>query len=349
MKKLYVILLSITSLAACTISQDELNKDVSVPVTVMELQPQSIQKYIEINGSVKPVKEVKLKAEMSGRYKLMNYSGTSRPYGLGDLVRAGDEIIFLEDNEYENNLKLPSQKLNLEISKQTFEKQQSLYEKGGVTLSELKNAEINYMNAKYSYDDGLMRLQKMHIKAPFSGTIVDLPYFTPNVKIDANLLLVSIMDYSRLYMEISLAEKNLEYIKTGQIVQITNYTMPEDTLKGTITQLSPAIDADTRSFKGVIEIENPKQKLRPGMFAKGEVVVASASNSIVIPKEIIISKQKGNYVFVIEKGIAMEREIQIGLENPKQVQVVSGLKVGERIVIKGFETLRDKSKIKIVK
>ena len=67
------------------------------------------------------------------------------------------------------------------------------------------------------------------------------------------------------------------------------------------------------------------------------------------PKEIVVSKQKGNYVFVVEKGIAYEREIQIGLENPKQVQVVSGLKVGENVVVKGYETLRNESKIKVVK
>jgi len=349
MKKLLVLIISASIFSSCGNKQEELNSDISVPVTVNELKPQSIQKFVEINGSVKPIKEVKLKAEISGKYHLMKISSGSRPYELGDIVKEGTEIIWLEDFEYENNIKLPSQKLNLEITKQVFDKQQSLFDKGGVTLSELKNAEINYMNAKYAYEDAQIRLQKMHIKAPFTGTIVDLPYFTPLAKVDANSLLISLMDYSKLFMEINLAEKNLEYIKSGQTVQITNYTILDDTLQGTITQLSPAIDPETRSFKGILLIDNPGLKLRPGMFAKGEVVVASAVNSIVIPKEIIVSKQKGNYVFVVEKGIAYEREIQIGLENPKQVQVVSGLKSGENIVVKGFETLRNESKIKVVK
>ncbi len=349
MKKLLALIISVAIFSDCGNQQEELNSDISVPVSVNELKPQSIQKFIELNGSVKPIKEVKLKAEISGKYHLMKNNSGARTFELGDVVKEGSEIIWLEDFEYENNIKLPSQKLNLEITKQVFDKQQSLFEKGGVTLSELKNAEINYMNAKYAYEDALIRLQKMHIKAPFTGAIVDLPYFTPFAKVDANTLLVAIMDYSMLFMEINLAEKNLEYIKSGQSVQITNYTLIEDTLKGTITQLSPAIDPDTRSFKGILVIDNPGLKIRPGMFAKGEVVVASASNSIVIPKEIVVSKQKGNYVFVVEKGIAYEREIQIGLENPKQVQVVSGLKVGENVVVKGFETLRNESKIKVVK
>ncbi len=349
MKKLLVLIISASIFSACGNEQDGLNSDISIPVSVLELKPQSIQKFIEINGSVKPVKEVKLKAEISAKYHLMKNSAGTRNFELGDIVKQETEIVWLEDFEYENNIKIQSQKLNLEITKQVFDKQQSLYEKGGVTMSELKNAEINYMNAKYSYDDAVLRLQKMHVKAPFTGVIVDLPYYTPQAKIDAGSLLISIMDYSKLYMDINLAEKNMEYIKAGQLVQITNYTLYNDTLKGTITQLSPAIDPETRSFKGILQIDNPGLKLRPGMFAKGEVVVASAENSIVIPKEIVVSRQKGNYVFVVEKGIAYEREIQIGLENPKQVQVISGLKTGENIVVKGFETLRNESKIKVIK
>jgi len=349
MKKLLVFIISATIFAACGNQQEDLNSDISVPVTVNELKPQSIQKFIEINGSVKPIKEVKLKAEISGKYHLMKNSSGSRNFELGDIVQSGSEIVWIEDFEYENNIKLPSQKLNLEITKQVYDKQQSLFEKGGVTLSELKNAEINYMNSKYAYEDALIRLQKMHVKAPFTGAIVDLPYYTPSTKVDANSLMFKLMDYSKLFMEINLAEKDLAYVKSGQKVKITNYTLPEDTLEGSITQISPAIDADTRSFKAVINISNSELLMRPGMFAKGEIVVASADSTIVIPKNVVLSKQRGNTVFVVDKGLAQERVVVFGLENPEEVQIVSGLEKNERLVIKGFETLRNRSKVKVIK
>ncbi len=349
MKKAYQFLLALIILTSCNQNQQEPGKDITVPVTVQEIQPRAIEKYIEITGSVRPVKEVILKAEISGNYTLQKNPVTGRPFALGDNVREGNEIIMLEDKEYENNIKINSLKINLDITKQVYDKQQSLYEKGGVTLSEVKNAEINYINAKYSYEDALFRLQKMHIKAPFTGILVDLPYFTPGVKLDANVTLAKVMDYSRLIMEVSLPEKTMESTKAGQVVRITNYTLPNDTLQGTISQLSPAIESDSRSYKGLILINNPKLKLRPGMFAKGEVVVASAGNTIVIPKEIILTKQRGNTVFVVEKGIAYERIVTFGLENPKDVQIVSGLKSKDHIVIKGYETLRDRSKVKEMK
>lgn len=349
MKKAILLLLPLLITAACNQPGMDQGKDITIPVTVQEIQPRSIEKYIEITGSVKPVKEVQLKAEMAGNYILQKNPATGRPFALGDRVREGDEIITLEDKEYENNIKLSSLKINLDITKQVYEKQQSLYDKGGATLTDVKNSEISYINAKYNYDDAMFRLAKMHIKAPFSGVLVDLPYFTPGVKIDQNAQLAKVMDYSKLIMEVSLPEKTMESTKAGQQVRITNYALPNDTLEGTISQLSPAIEADSRAYKGLVMINNADLKLRPGMFAKGEIVIASANQTIVIPKEVIINKQGGNTVFVVEKGIAYERIVRLGLENPKEVQVVSGLNMKDRLVIRGFETLRDRSKVKEMK
>jgi membrane fusion protein (multidrug efflux system) len=349
MKKLLTLLFAIVLLISCNRKSDDTGKDITVPVTVREIKPGRIEKFIDITGAVQPIKEATLKSEITGNYILKINPATGKPYVLGDKAEVGAEIVEFEDKEFENNIKLNSLKLNLDITKQVYDKQQSLYDKGGVTLSELKNAEINFINASYNYEDALFRLQKMHVKAPFTGVIIDLPYYTPGVKVDANVLLVKIMDYSKLLMEINLPEKNIGETKPGQIVRVTNYTLPNDTLIGTVTQLSPAIDAETRSYKGLIQINNPKLRLRPGMFVKGEIVVATSDNTIVVRKDIIVSKQHGNSVFVVEKGIAYERIVEFGLENPQEVQIVSGLKVNEQLVVKGFETLRDHSKVKEMK
>jgi membrane fusion protein, multidrug efflux system len=349
MKHIIPFLIAAVIIASCNSGQDSLNKDITVAVSVQEIQPKSINKYVSITGTIKPVKDVQLKSEMTGSYKLQTNPATGRPYALNDNVHEGDVIIMLEDKEYENNIKLSSLKLSLESSKQLYDKQQSLNEKGGATLNDVKTAEISYVNAKYSYDGALLQLQKMRVKAPFTGTIVDLPYYTPGNRLNSGTIMVSIMDYSKLYMDVNLAEKNMGTIKPGQQVLVTNYTLPGDTLEGAVTQLSPAIDADTRSFKGTITVNNPQLKLRPGMYVKGEIVVAAANKSVVVPKNIITSRQQGNFVFVVEKGIAYERLVQFGIENTADVQIVSGLKLGDQLVVKGFETLRNGSKVKVVK
>ncbi len=349
MKRLLIIILSGILFVSCNENSTELNKDISVPVSVMEIKPASIEKYITTTGSVKPVKEVTLISEINGLYQLMINPKTNKPYALGDKVELGEMIIGIENPEYKNSIKNNALELQLQTTKQTYDKQQSLYDKGGVTLSELKNAEINYINAKYAFDDALIKTRKMSVLTPIAGIIVELPYFTQNTPIISGTQLVKIMDYSQLLMEVNLAEKNINEVQKNQAVRIMNYTIPDDTLKAAITQVSPAINADTRSFKAVINIDNRELKLRPGMFAKGEIVVASVHNTIVIPKDIILSKQKGNTVYVIDKGLAQERILTFGLENPGKVQIISGLNFNERLVTKGFETLRDRSKVKVVK
>ena len=349
MKRIAIILLATVLLASCDDEGKDLNKDISVAVSVMEISPSSLEEYISTTATVNPIKEVSLKAEISGSYKLLKNPTTKKPYALGDYVKKGTEIIHIEDKEYENNIKIKSLELQLEISEQIFEKQKSLYKKGGVTLSELKNSEIEFINSKYSYEDAIIRLKKMKVIAPFSGTIVELPYKTPETRIESSFEFVTIMDYRSLLMDLNLAVKNIDMIEVGQKVRIMNYTIPDDTLTAYISQISPSIDPQSRSFKAVVKIDNKELLLRPGMFAKAEIIVASKDDIIVIPKNIILSKQKGNTVYVIDKGLAQERIISFGLENPDHVEVVSGLELKENIVTKGFETLRNKSKVKVVK
>ena len=85
------------------------------------------------------------------------------------------------------------------------------------------------------------------------------------------------------------------------------------------------------------------------MFVKTLIKVRQKDNILTIPKEIIISDQRGKRVFVVEDNTAFERIIETGIENDEKVEVISGLEENERLVIKGFETLRDKSKVKVLK
>jgi RND family efflux transporter MFP subunit len=218
-----------------------------------------------------------------------------------------------------------------------------------VTLKELKTAGINYENARTTVVSSRLQLEKTRIVAPIDGVIVDLPYHTQSTQIEAGLTMVKIMDYKTMYMDVQLPEKYISVIRPGQVVKMTNYTLPDDTIVGTVTQLSPAINADTRTFKGTISIANPDLLLRPGMFVKADIVTNHRDSALVIPKNIILSRQRGKTVFIVDRGVAAERIIETGLENLTEVEVTSGLAKNERVVTSGFETLSSKSKVKIIK
>ncbi|MDP4222686.1 MAG: efflux RND transporter periplasmic adaptor subunit [Bacteroidota bacterium] len=350
MKK--ILLLPVTTLflfISCRNREQNLTADVEIPVSVQELKPGSIKEFVNTTGTAFPKGEIELKSKIPASYFLEKNPQTGRLWQLGDRVKAGVLIVRLEDQEYVNSVKMETNQLNLELMESELKKQESLYEKGGVTMRELKTAGINYENAKTAVVTSKLQLEKMKIIAPIDGVIVDLPYHTQGTQIEAGLTMVKIMDYRTMYMDVQLPEKYISVIKPGQPVLLTNYTIPEDTIIGNVTQLSPAINADTRTFKGTISIDNRDFLLRPGMFVKADIVTSRKDSVIVIPKNIILSRQKGKTVFIVDRGVAAERIIETGLENISDAEVTRGLAKNERVVISGYETLSNRSKVKIIK
>jgi RND family efflux transporter MFP subunit len=348
-KTILLIAAATFALTACNKKRQEGSSELASPVSVTEVRKSSISKYNSTSGTAVSDAEVELKTEIAGKYKLQRNPRTGAPYKLGDQVAAGEVIIRLENQEYENDIAIESKKLSLETAEHEETNLRAIREKGGVTLRELKNAEVAITNAKYSYENAKLNLEKMKIKAPFAGVIVNLPHYTSSVQIASGTSVVSIMNYSKMVMEINLPESAINEVKTGQDVFITHYTLPNDTIRATVSELSPAISAETRTFKGKLLIDNDKMKLRPGMFVKADIVVKKAENAIVIPKEIVMSNRNRKYVYVAEKGFAKTRDIRTGIEDNDNIEVLHGLKPEEQLIIRGYETLRDNSKIKIQK
>ena len=347
--KLWRFIFFLPILASCGNQQSQLQNDIAVPVSVMDVKKGPIVQYINSTGTANAASQVVLNTEMAGNYTLCINPKTGQPFKLGDMVDKGTVIVKLDNPEYVNNISYDTKKLNFEIAGLEYEKQKSLYEKGGVTLRDTKNAEVALANAKTSFEDAKIQMQKKEGKALFRGVIVDIPHITNNVRINSGTAVVTLMDYSKLTMDVNLPEKYLTTIKLGQEVNITNYTMPNDTLKAQISQLSPVVSTETRTFMGRMTIDNPNLKLRPGMFVKADIEIARKESAIVIPKNIIVAGGRGKTIFIVERDAAQRRTIVTGLENEKSVEVIEGLKANTRLVVKGFETLRDNSKVKIVK
>lgn len=347
--KLWALLAAVLFLPACNKETTKSKSEVTVSVRVSKLGKGIMEQTETITGTARSKKEISLKSETEGDYVLHNNPLTERPFELGDRVKKGTIVITLVNKEYENSIQMASKALDYDINKMEYEKQKSLYDKGGVTLRELKNAEGSLINSKYALENAQYSLDKMSITAPFDGVIVAIPYFTPETKVPNGTNVLTIMDYSAMYISFSLPEKSIAAVEVGQEVYVLNYTMPQDTLKGRVSQLSPAIDETTRTFSGVIEIENKALKLRPGMFVQGDIVTLRNTDVFILPNEIISSTSKGTYVYVADKGMALQRRITTGLENATSIEIVSGLTGEEMIVTEGYETLRDRSKIKILK
>ena len=334
---------------SCNNQTQSTDTELSSPVSVENVKLGSIMQFINTTGTANAKSETTLSTEMSGKYHVVTNPQTGKPFKLGDKVKEGQIIVRLEDKEYENGVAIESAKLNLEISEDEYNKQKSLYEKGGVTLYELRNSEVSKTTAQYNYENAQLQLAKMNVVAPFSGVIVDFPYYTEGTLVASGTEVVSLMSYNKMYVEINLPEKNISDVEIGQKALVTNYTIKEDTLVGHISELSPIISTETRTFKGVLEIDNPELRLRPGMFVKADIITAQKDSAVVIPKDIIMTGNRGKYVFIVGRNsTAEDRWLTIGIQNQESVEVLEGLTVNDRLIIDGYETLRDRSKVKVI-
>ncbi|MEA3460575.1 MAG: efflux transporter periplasmic adaptor subunit, partial [Bacteroidota bacterium] len=201
---LWSLMIPALLVSSCKQPDMEVSTTVEVPVGVIEASTSSIEEFVSTTGSVYPSKEVTLSSEITGEYRLQINPSTGKRYALGDRVKSGAILIKLEDEEYVNELRVKSKEVDKEISQLEFEKQQALYEKGGATLRDLKNAEITLINSEYDTESSRINLAKMSLVAPFSGVISELPYFTEGTRVPTNTEMVTIIDYEKLYLEANL-------------------------------------------------------------------------------------------------------------------------------------------------
>lgn len=351
MNKFVLSLIAVLLLLTLGCSEDDLNIDVesAIPVRVEGLEFQPIKEYAFATGTAYSVNDAILKTEQVGFYNLLKNRRTGQQFAMGDEIKAGEVVVRLKNPEYENQIAFDSKKLNFDISQREFDKQKDIYDKGGITLRELTDAERAFIDSRYAFDNAKLQLAKLEMTAPFDGVIVDLPFHGPNQLIAIGETMVQFMDYTRLFCEVTLPGREADRVLRDQSALVTNYSQPEDTLIGRVTQVSPALDPESRMFKLTIEINNDSLTLRPGMFVKVDIIVDQKDSALVIPRDIILDRRGSKTVFVVEKGIAVQRTLETGLSNQNEIEVLSGLEEKERLVTEGFETLRHRSRVKVIK
>jgi len=342
-------ILLLMMLSGCKEEMMNISSESTIPVRVETLELKSIREYVTATGTVVAAKEMMLALETAGYYQLQTNPRTGRPFAMGDSVKSGEKLVVLTNPEYVNSIAIDSKKLNFESSERELEKQKAIYDKGGITLSELTTAESTFINAQYTYENAKLSLAKLEIKTPFSGKIVALDHYTQNQWLSVGARVVVVMDYSTLYSDVSLPGKEMDSVSRNQKAEVTNFSSAISTLNAIIDQISPALDPVSRMFTLRLKIPNPNLHFKPGMFIKADIIVNEKESALVIPKDIILEKRGRPTVYVVQRGFAQERRLQTGMENPDKIEIIEGLQEGDSLIIEGFETLRHNSRVNVLK
>ena len=155
-----------------------------------------------------------------------------------------------------------------------------------------------------------------------------------------------LFNIDKVKVVVDVAEEEINKVKDGQKVEMTVGALDNKKITGKITIVPPASN-QTRLFRVKIDIDNADHMLKPGMFADVNVEKGIKENVVVIPKDAILLKKHGNIVFVVDDQKAVERHVKLGITNGSGVEIVEGVKPGEKVVIKGQNLLKEGVPVKL--
>jgi membrane fusion protein (multidrug efflux system) len=292
-------------------------------------------------GSVTAVQGVTVTPELAGIIREINFESGA--------VVAKDALLVRLDTSTEK-AQLHALEAQEELARLTLARERTLRTQNMVPQSELETAEATLKQAQGMADATRAIIQKKTILAPFAGRLgirlVNLGQY-----MDTGKPIVSLQSLTPIYADFSLPQQELARLQTGMRVRVTTDAYPVRQFEGALTAINPDLDAQTRSVGLQATFENAEQLLRPGMFARVEVLLPEEKPVLVIPATSVLSAPYGDSVYVIESKpgkdggkpeLAVRQQfIRTGRAQGDFVSVESGLKPGERIVSAGIFKLRN--------
>lgn len=184
------------------------------------------------------------------------------------------------------------------------------------------------------------------IVAPFSGR-VGKREITPGILGGENSIIANLDDIKFLKVDVKLPENYFSIVKNGLKVTVTTDAYKE-TFDGIISSISSRVDPTTRSILVQAKINNPDEKLIPGMLLNIKVIF-NEKKSLSVPEEALLIQGKDKFIFKIQDNIIEKIHVEIGRRNGNKIEIISGLTENEIILAEGTNKVRPKGKVKIVK
>ncbi|MDD3571119.1 MAG: efflux RND transporter periplasmic adaptor subunit [Lachnospiraceae bacterium] len=184
------------------------------------------------------------------------------------------------------------------------------------------------------------------VKSPISGVIT-----ANNVTAETVLSTVTVpfvvADTSKMVVDVSVSEQIINSLSNGQHVNVKIAAADSDKLTGTIKTINPAASAKG-TYDVEIEIENASGAIKSGMFSEVSFSKEKGYNSVVLDRNAVVSKNNEDYVFIEKDGIAVKTNVVMGIDDGKTVQILDGINVGDKVIVKGQSYLKDGDVIKVV-
>lgn len=337
-KTSFLGLMTLALIATACGSADE-KKDVSDStkkplVKVVRAIQEPVEQVATFTGSIIPYAENNISPSMGLRIEEIHVD-------VGANVRKGQVLVEMDKRQY----------LQSEVQTQTlqtdFVRMKSLHEEGGISKQQLDQLETQLSVSKHATAN---LKENMDLISPITGVVTARMFDPGDVYSPGVGAILTVMQIDRVKVQVNISETYFTQVKVGMKVDVKLDVYPDQVFEGRVSLIHPALDATTRTFVAEITINNPSQKLRPGMFCR--VTLNFGKVDRVLVPDIAVQKQVGTnqrYLFTVKDGVAKRHVVELGQIVGKNYEILSGVQAGADVIVAGGQKLLDGTQVEVVK
>jgi membrane fusion protein (multidrug efflux system) len=319
-------IITVLMILGCGTKRDQNNSIQKVAVEVEKAVTGDITVVKTFSGTIEGARQSEIYATIPERV-------VEIPVAEGSFIKKGQPIILLDKNgvtsQYNQAYAV------FKNAEDNYLKMQSLYDQRAIS-------EMNFKSAKTSYEVAMANFNAakatVELSSPINGIVTEIAVKLGQ-QVPLGMPIATVANTSKMRMTVYVGLNDIEKIKTGASAGININS--RKAIKAKIVEKSRSADPETRLFSVELQLENPDNTLKPGMFAKASMVIENLKNVLTINNHALFSEEGINKVYVVRNDSAFSRTVELGPSDGQITQVVSGLSEGDEIVVVGKSALRD--------
>jgi len=326
-----------------------------LPSDLLTITPRDLRQTLAASGSLRAYNQAAVKARVAGEVRDVLVRE-------GETVKAGQVLVRMDEADYRARVAqaegaLLAARGQLDIAAKARENNRALLDRGFISKnaydtasSQYDIAQANVNAAQGGLDVSRKALGDTVIRAPIAG-IVASRSVQPGEKVSADNKLLDVVDLGRMEMEVAVPTSDIIAIAPGQEVAVKVEGLAQP-LPATVVRINPATQAGSRSIMTYLQLDNPQNRLRAGMFGEARLTLAKKAGVLAAPPSALQVNGDSAYVYVIEQDKLARRQVQTGITgsdgDATLVEITGGLEPGARIVRSNLGNLPAGATVKVL-
>ncbi len=301
-----------------------------IPVNMMTVSETPVSNTVDAVGALIAEDSVVLRPEIDGRIDKLLFKE-------GQPVKKGAVLAVLDSAE--PRARLAAAQAEVKLAESRYKRSEELVAQNFISRQALDEARANLDILRARRQQEQVALDKTVIRAPFNA-VAGLRQVSPGAYVSKGDDIVRLDALGNLKLEVPVPETYLPRVRIGLPITLTIDALPGQSFSGKVHAIDPVVDPVSRNVRVRARIANPAGILKPGMFARATADLGGRSRAILLPEQVLVAKPDGRYVFLAVDGKAELRKVTLGKREPGRVEIVSGVKAGDTVILDGQIKLR---------